>query len=50
VAVGYIFDQMGERVLVCRAEGMPRTRHGDDELHLPDVLGDFRVPARRFFE
>jgi hypothetical protein len=48
--VGCIFDQMSELVLVCRAEGMTRALHRDDELHLPDVLGDFRVPARRFFE
>jgi hypothetical protein len=28
----------------------PRTLQGDDELHLPDILGEFRVPVRRFFE
>jgi hypothetical protein len=29
---------------------LPRTLHADDELHLPDILGDLRVPVRRFFE
>jgi Uma2 family endonuclease len=50
VTVVCILDQMSERVLVCRAEELPRILHGDDELHLPDILGDFRVPVRRFFE
>jgi Uma2 family endonuclease len=50
VSVVCILDQMSERVLVCRAEELPVTLHGDDELHLPDILGDFRVPVRRFFE
>jgi Uma2 family endonuclease len=50
VTVVCILDQMSERVLICRAEELPVTLHGDDELHLPDILGDFRVPVRRFFE
>jgi len=50
VTVVCILDQMSERVLVCRAEELPITLHGDDELHLPDILGEFRVPVRRFFE
>lgn len=50
VAVVCLVDEWGERVVVCRAEEPPRTLHGDDELHLPDVLGDFRVPVRRIFE
>jgi Uma2 family endonuclease len=50
VTVVCILDQMSERVLLCRADDLPRTLHGDDEWHLPDVLGEFRVPVRRFFE
>ncbi|HKI30449.1 MAG TPA: Uma2 family endonuclease [Gemmataceae bacterium] len=50
VSVVCLLDQMSERVLVCRADELPWTLHGDDELHLPDILGDFRVPVRRFFE
>jgi Uma2 family endonuclease len=45
-----LVDEVSERVLVCRAEEPPLTLHGDDELHLPDVLGEFRVAVRRFFE
>jgi hypothetical protein len=50
VTVVCILDQMSERVLVCRAEEGPLTLQRDDELHLPDILGDFRVPVRRSFE
>jgi Uma2 family endonuclease len=50
VSVVCLLDQMSERVLVCRADDLPQTLHGDDELHLPDILGAFRVPVRRFFE
>ncbi len=50
VSVVCLLDQMSERVLVCRAEEAPITLQGDDELHLPNILGDFRVPVRRFFE
>jgi Uma2 family endonuclease len=50
VTVVCVLDQVSERVVVCRAEESPRTLQGDDELHLPDILGDFRVPVRRFFE
>jgi Uma2 family endonuclease len=50
VTVVCILDQMSERVLVCRAEEMPLTLQGDEELHLPDILGEFRVAVRRFFE
>ena len=50
VSVVCILDQMSERVLVCRAEDLPITLHGEEELHLPDILGEFRVAVRRFFE
>jgi Uma2 family endonuclease len=50
VSVVCLLDQVSERVVVCRAEEPPVTLQGDDELHLPDVLGEFRVAVRRFFE
>jgi Uma2 family endonuclease len=43
-------DQVSETVQVYRADELPRTLHGDDELSLPDLLGDFHVPVRQFFE
>lgn len=45
-----LLDQVSETVQVYRADELPRTLHADDELHLPDVLGDLRVSVRRFFE
>ena len=45
-----LLDQVSETVQVYRADELPRTLHADDELHLPDILGDLRVPVRRFFE
>jgi Uma2 family endonuclease len=50
VAVACVLDEMTETVTVFRDDNPPLTLRGDDELHLPDVLGDFRVPVRRFFE
>jgi Uma2 family endonuclease len=50
VAVACVLDEMTETVTVFRDDHPPLTLRGDDELHLPDVLGDFRVAVRRFFE
>jgi Uma2 family endonuclease len=50
VAVVCLLDQVSETVQVYRADELPRTLHADDEQHLPGVLGDLRVPVRRFFE
>jgi Uma2 family endonuclease len=50
VPVVCLLDQVSETVQVYRADELPRTLHADDELHLPDVLGDLRIPVRRFFE
>jgi Uma2 family endonuclease len=50
VTVVCLLDQVSEAVQIYRADELPRTLHGDDELHLPDVLGDLRVPVRLFFE
>jgi hypothetical protein len=41
---------VSETVQVYRADELPRTLHADDQLDLPDVLGELRVPVRRFFE
>jgi hypothetical protein len=45
-----VLDQVSERTFVYRDDEPPQTLQPDDELHLPDVLGDFRAPVRRFFE
>ncbi|SRR5579885_1327948 len=50
VIVVCLLDQVTESVHVYRADEPPRTLHRDDELYLPDVLGELRVPVRRFFE
>lgn len=50
VTVVCVLDQMSETVHVYRNEEAPLTLHGDDELALPDILGSFRIPVRRFFE
>ena len=44
-----VLDQVSETVHVHRADEASRTLHGDDELKLPDILGDFAVPVQRFF-
>ena len=45
-----LLDQVSETVQVYRADELPRTLHADAELHLPDILGDLRIPVDRFFE
>jgi Uma2 family endonuclease len=45
-----IVDPVSETLQVYRVDELPRTLHGDDELTLPDILGDFRVKVQRFFE
>ena len=50
VTVVCLLDQVSETVQVYRADELPQTLHADDELHLPDILGDLRVAVGRFFE
>jgi Uma2 family endonuclease len=45
-----VLDQVSETVQVYRIDELPQTLHGDDPLTLPDILGDFRIEVRRFFE
>ncbi len=49
VSVVCVLDQSSETVQVYRMEELPQTLHGDDDLHLPDILGDLQVPVGRFF-
>jgi Uma2 family endonuclease len=49
VEVVCVLDEVSETLQVYRPNELPRTLHGEDELHLPDVLGDFRVAVQRFF-
>lgn len=50
VVVVCVLDPKTATVTVYRVEEINQTLEGDDELHLPEVLGDFRVAVRRFFE
>jgi Uma2 family endonuclease len=50
VSVVCVLDQVSETVQIFRNEELRHTLHNSDELHLPDILGDFRVPVQRFFE
>ena len=50
VGVVCVLDQVSETLQIHRDEELPRTLHNSDELHLPGILGDFRVPVLRFFE
>jgi Uma2 family endonuclease len=50
VNVVVVLDPPTTTAIVYRADQPPQTFAADDELVLPDVLGDFRVPLRRFFE
>lgn len=50
VTVVCLLDQVSETVQVYRADELPQTLHADDELHLPDILGDLHVAVGRFFE
>jgi Uma2 family endonuclease len=50
VSIVCVLDQVSETVQIFRDEELPQTLHNSDELHLPDILGDFRVPVQRFFE
>lgn len=49
VSVVCVLDPDREVVVVYRGNEFPQTLEGDDELHLPEVLGDFRVAVRRLF-
>lgn len=50
VSVVCLLDQVSETVQVYRADELPRTLDAEDELHLPDILADMRIPVGRFFE
>jgi Uma2 family endonuclease len=50
VTVVCVLDQISETVQVFRQDELRHTLHNSDELHLPDILGDIRVPVQRFFE
>ena len=50
VLVVVVLDQQTESAHVYRAEQAPEVLTADQELTLPDILGGFRAPVRRFFE
>ena len=45
-----VVDDQTEMVLGHQPEEIVLKLEGDDELYLPGILGEFRVPVRRFFE
>ncbi len=45
-----VLDQQTETVHVFHSDQAPRVVTADQELTLPEVLADFRVPVGRFFE
>jgi Uma2 family endonuclease len=45
-----VAEDPAERIHVYHSDDSPRILEGDAELTFPDVLPDFRVPVRRFFE
>ncbi len=50
VSVVCVLDQVSETVQIFRNEELRHTLHNSDELYLPDILGDCRVPVQGFFE
>lgn len=45
-----VVDEQTETATIFRADQPPQVLRADDELSLPDILPDFRVTVRRFFE
>ncbi len=50
VVVVIVLDTVPRTAQVYRVDEPPRTLQADDELTVPDLLGDFRVAVRRFFD
>lgn len=49
VIVACVLDPQTQTLTVYRADQPPQRLSGEEEFALPDLLGDFRVPVRRFF-
>ncbi len=45
-----VLDPQSEALTIYRDDEFPRVLTADDDLALPDLLGDFRVPVREFLE
>jgi Uma2 family endonuclease len=45
-----VLDPVPRTIYIYQADQPERVLQADDDFTLPDVLGDFRVPVRRFFE
>lgn len=50
VTVVVVLDDQRRQAQLYQADGTTRLLGAQEELTIPDVLGDFRVPVRRFFE
>jgi Uma2 family endonuclease len=49
VRVVIVLDHEPESAYIFRADQPPQALGSDEELMIPELLGDFRVPVRRFF-
>lgn len=45
-----VVDPESETITVFRPDDRPSVLSPDDEWFAPEILGDFRIPVRRFFE
>ena len=50
VSVVCVLDEPPPVIHIYRIDERDRVLGADDELTIPEVLGDFRMPVRRFFE
>lgn len=50
VTVVCVLDSLSETVSLFQQDERPQALHGDDEFHLPSILGDMHVRVQRFFE
>jgi Uma2 family endonuclease len=50
VSMVCVLDPQSQRIHIYYADQPERILEADEELTLPEVLGDFRAPVRRFFE
>jgi hypothetical protein len=50
VKIVCVLDPVSESLVVYRPDELHQTLHNSDEFHLPELLGELRVPVSRFFE
>ena len=50
VSVACVLDPEQQTVLIFRADQPVQLLNADEDFTVPEILGDFRVPVRKFFE